>query len=92
MIIIKTEKKYREELKEEYKRGYDDGISNHDLLPETALDTIETCARAFANQSKKIDIKQLNKAVDIVRKNYKLKPKEDKKKKENQDGKPIKGS
>lgn len=74
MVIIKTEQKYRKELKEAYDRGYKDGLDKHELSPKTAFETIKTLARAGAKK-KHPDMEQLNKMIDLVDHNYYLKEK-----------------
>ena len=74
MLVIKTEKKYRAELKESYDRGYKDGIDNHDLNPKEALETLMIFARVGAGK-KEVKPEQLDKLFKLIEHNYVLKEK-----------------
>lgn len=73
MIIIKFLKHYKQELADAYKRGYADGIDNHETKPEDALAAMEIFAR---RGSKDVNREQVDKMIDIVNQNYKLVRKE----------------
>ena len=77
MIVIKTETQYKKELKAAYDKGYVAGISDHELDPKTALELIETFARGYAHKNPKVEMDKINKAIDIVKHNYKIVPKEE---------------
>lgn len=71
MIVIKTEKQYRKELKTEYERGYKMGILDNKTDPGDALEAVFRFARLEATKRNRSQT-EIDQLFAIVTENYKL--------------------